>query len=103
MRLPKYIDVGPTRYPIVKGSKDMEDRGWFIYDKGIVLAPGMLKDMEAEVLLHEVFHAIMYTFNITDYVKDKLEEKLVTDLSTALATVIRQNPKLVKYLQERLK
>ena len=103
MKPPKTVDIGPTRYKVVMGAEDMPARGYFRTYDGIELRSKMPKDMEAEVLLHEVLHAIMYTFNEYMNLKKKDEERIVSNLSTSLATVFRQNPKLLKYLTETLR
>ena len=103
MKPPRTVDIGPTRYRVVMGKEDMVHRGTFKTYDGIELRSKMPKDMEAEVLLHEVLHAIMYTFGEYVNLKKKDEERVVSNLSTSLATVFRQNPRLVKYLQENLR
>jgi hypothetical protein len=112
MKPPRTVDIGPTKYKIRIPPK-LPDRGHFHDYTGISLLRGMPKDIEAEVLLHEVLHGIVFTFNIRPKMetmdercgreKGDVEEYLVTQLSTGLATVLRQNPKLVKYFTENLK
>lgn len=47
-----------------------------------------------EVLLHEIVHAIWSERNLPS----SLEEEIVSQLSVALAAVFKDNPELVRYL-----
>ena len=54
---------------------------------------------EAETFLHELLHAAFSVAGIHD--KDS-HERTVAALSTTLAGVIRDNPKIVDWLKEKL-
>jgi len=55
----------------------------------------------ADTVIHEVLHAIWFSKGISGDKAD--EEDIVTPLATGLAQVIRDNPDLIKWLQESLK
>ena len=57
------------------------------------------KQQEAETFLHELIHGIFSVAGIHD--RDT-HERTVALLSTCLAQVIRDNPKLIDILQEKL-
>ena len=57
------------------------------------------KHIEAETLLHEVLHSVYAIMGVQQ--KDP-EEKVVRQISTGMAMVIRDNPKLIAWLKERL-
>lgn len=105
------VQIGPSRYKIRKHawkSKALARGRGYCCDlmATIGLRDDMPKDMEAEVLLHEILHAIYYTFNLNKVDgldnNDVLEESIVSGFSTALATVFVQNPWLLPYLQKSL-
>lgn len=103
IKAPKTLDVGPTRYR-VDTKKGLKSLGQFQTHEGFLLDAGMPKDMEAEVLFHELLHSIFYTFNMYKWIpRAKDEERLVSEMSTGICTVFRQNPKLLSYLKENLR
>lgn len=99
----KYIQIGPSKYKLRRHTyaKKNTDRGF--HDSGgiISIQKGMPKDMEAEVVLHEIMHGVFYTFNLRSK-ESFTEEMIVETMSTGLATVFCQNPWLLKYLEKGL-
>lgn len=57
--------------------------------------PGALTD----TLMHEIMHAIFYSMNMSG---NESEEKVVSLLSTGMCTVLRDNPKLKKWIVKNL-
>ena len=57
------------------------------------------KQLEAQIVLHEVCHAIYDVMDI--HAKDG-EERIVSQMSQGLAQVIRDNPKLIHWLGKQL-
>ena len=77
----------------------MTDRGWTNSEDKISLRKGMPKDMETEVLLHEILHCIILIFNLRHKIEQNCEEAIVETISTGLATVFNQNPWLLDKLK----
>lgn len=77
---------------------------WGLQNAGkceIVVADHLNKDREKEVLLHEVGHALLHHFSVELPSLEK-EEAIVEAYSTGLIMILRDNPKLVKYLLDGL-
>lgn len=53
----------------------------------------------AEVILHEVLHAIYSGWNVAE---DDKEEAVVSKVAMGLSAVMRDNPRLVAWVQEAL-
>lgn len=58
----------------------------------ICVAQGLKKDMERDVLLHEITHALDYHLHLN------LEERQVSVLATGLIAVFKSNPAFRKFL-----
>lgn len=56
---------------------------------------------QASCLIHELIHAMFYVFAIPK--KDLCEEDVCRNLEGAFSSVIRDNPKLVKTLEDALR
>ena len=106
MKMPTSVIVGP--YDIKIGELDPSESehhyGMFNSQKmEIRLCKEFSSPVRAaDTLLHEVIHSIFHIANITT-ANPEDEERLVTSLSTQICAVVRQNPDLIKYLQESLK
>jgi hypothetical protein len=101
MKPPSKIKIGHSDYTLVfvEDTKDY----WGQHDAGklrIELVKSLTGQRLADVLLHELFHALWSFCCIQDGEK---EEVTVDRLSHAMAALIRDNPKLIAYLQELLK
>lgn len=75
-------------------------RAYGMCDKGthtILIQEGMRPQKEAEVLLHEVFHAI-YDVSGLGLMDNMPEEPIVNMLGYHMLQVIRDNPNLMAYL-----
>lgn len=101
----KYIQIGPSKYKLLKHEKGPDTpRGTCDNQiSEISLREKMPKDMEAEVLLHEILHAICYTYTLYEDLPNNMQEKVVTTLSTGLASTFVQNPKLLTYFSKAFK
>ena len=97
---PPSVLVGPHTYTVeevprkkirvgVTGEVDNETNEIRIYQK---CAPSC----KVEVLIHEVLHAILSGTELNR------EELVVTILAVGLTAFIRDNPKVIKYLQDTL-
>ena len=58
----------------------------------ITINPKQAKQQEQDTVLHEVIHAVEYGMQL------EMEEEQVHSLASGLYAVLRDNPKLVKYL-----
>lgn len=57
---------------------------------------------QRDTVLHEVFHAIFSETGLTqDFKDDDDEEKIVRRMATATLAILRENPRLVKFLLEK--
>lgn len=107
LRPPKSVKVGTSKFPIhvvAEYPRDCDDNSYgltnlpteTIYIKADQ-AEGQMKDTVA----HEVLHAIANrgAFRISD----ENEERMIQQIVPWLLLVIQDNPKLVAYLQEKVK
>jgi hypothetical protein len=109
--LPKKVKVGSTRYT-VRATEDALMRaehlersglsGHTDYDELVITVdPKLAADRFAEVLLHETLHATFEHCGLgydLEGQEDGLEEQVVRRLAPALLGVLRDNPKLVRFL-----
>lgn len=65
-----------------------------------IMTPSIDGLNQLDTVLHEVFHAIYWAYNIED--RDD-EERTVATLATGLTQVLRDNPQVLKYINETLK
>ena len=101
-KLPKAIRVGAYVFKIVKcepGVSDDEDAdGQFrANQEHICVSREVSRTRELEVLIHETNHAVYFTYNIQG---EDDEERTVHTLSTAWTQIYRDNPDLIRYIQE---
>ena len=103
LKIPKTVKVGHYHLPIkrVKNLRTQDGSGawgiWYFNKFEIELeSPIPCKDKERETLLHEILHAIVTINHLP--VEMPREEELVGRMSLALITLLRDNPKLARYL-----
>jgi hypothetical protein len=107
-RLPDRIQIGPHDVAIVVerptidslSVKDqMKLHGHYEPESNlIVLRPGMHRDYEAEVVVHEVLHALTALTGIISDLGEDQEEKFVERLAPVVLDTMRRNPDLLDYL-----
>lgn len=71
----------------------------------VFVVEGLGPTQEQATVLHEVMHSIMYWHHLRVYLKDTSEETdeaFVHALAPALLAFLRDNPRLVTYLTQRL-
>lgn len=56
----------------------------------------------ANTILHESLHACFNTFGLCESFSSSQEEQLVNTMANALCGLIKDNPELINYLQEKL-
>lgn len=113
MPLPKQIKVTGIPYKLKEHTKltrgkvwpnstrDHDDELWGACDTGqqmIHLDNGQAIDTFKQTLLHEVIHAML---DHTTYAQNADQENICEALTAPLYQLIRDNPKLIEYLQER--
>lgn len=94
--------VGAARYAIGSLSVDCENQGEHYATQAVVLVREHLApDVERETLVHETLHAVVNQTNLRSGEMPKDEESLVSALSPLVTAWIRDNPRLMAWLQER--
>ena len=108
--LPKRVKIGHQVVPINLVDRIEIDGGTHYvgshqYGVGINIKTGSpSKAYEAETLLHELFHALYQDSHLgqTPGVEEH-HELIVSQFGTRFAALLKDNPKLIKYLQGALK
>lgn len=101
MKCPSKIKIGPRTYDIkyvedLRSEDDKQIHGQCHPDElTISLHTGQKKNTEQDSVMHEVLHGI---FNLIHLHMPDLEENIVCRMSPVLLGVIKENPKLVRYL-----
>lgn len=108
---PKEIVVGPYRYRIEfdrDASYDYHYLGVCLYrSRRLKLDPQQADTELPQTLLHEILHALGDAYGIEELDRHKTDsDGKVTDkidlMASALLTFIRNNPAVVKWMQEQL-
>lgn len=99
----KTIRVGPFDITIKQLAGEERDRCMGMYsDTQMALLMRETyhsEKQEAETLIHELLHAIYSVFGVKP--KDP-EERVISQMSIGMASVIRDNPKVIEWLKEKL-
>ena len=99
----KSVRVGPFDVAIDTLTGEERDRCFGTFSETtltILLREKFQNDQQmAETLLHELLHAIFCVGGVKP--KDP-EERIISQTSTVMASVIRDNPNLMRWLQEKL-
>jgi hypothetical protein len=99
------VRVGPYIYSIAHMDRHDEavnsDNVGFTMkdDLFIKIHSGLEKTIEADTVLHEILHCIYHVYNIKD---EDIEEDTVRMVSTGLCILMRDNPKLMSWIQKQL-
>lgn len=104
MRLPRTIKVGANTIEIklVNGKEIQDDAGEFhAGTQEMKINKKLAKNQKALTVIHETLHALIYDAGMAG--TKMTEEQVVTTLEGRIGALIRDNPKLVQYLQENLK
>lgn len=102
MKPPKKIRVGPCDWDVVLKDEFLDDDDDIqlgaatISDLEIGIRKDINKQIEQETLMHEVLHAVFAQSGV-DLSHNK-EERVVAAISPYLLMLLRDNPKLYKYL-----
>ena len=95
-QLPGYIRIGPRLYKVTRGRVD--DWGECRYDRREININENLKAEPPYTLMHEIAHC---SLRFTPYAKKANEDEDLMDYVAELfIQLIRDNPELVRYLQE---
>lgn len=111
-KIPKKIKVGPFDFSITSDKKSFDNYGLKVKDLEAVgytddqqlnihIAPGLSPGAEREVCLHETFHAMYYLMGLDLALGPDKEELIVNAFGVAMLQVIRDNPGLIEYLQQK--
>jgi Zn-dependent peptidase ImmA (M78 family) len=96
-RLPKTVKIGGHVISISQKT-ELDCMGMYDREKAqITLEKTLSQDQKAATLLHEVLHAILQEAH--PKLEDRKEEALVTVLETGLFAFIKDNPKVIRYLE----
>lgn len=103
MKLPASVLIAGMRYRIEwrkkswKLSNDMRvDGTCWPADHELAVNKALAGDRRAMVLLHEIMHAACDAAELQ--LPDKVEEEIVSHLSRVLFQILRDNPRVVRYL-----
>ena len=107
---PKELVAGPYRYGIgfdEEMAYDYKYLGVCLYaSKRLKLDPRQADTELPQTLLHEALHALGHAYEIPEWCNHKTDnDGRITDkidlMASALLTFIRQNPDLIRWLQEQ--
>lgn len=102
MNLPSKVKLGGRTFDVLlvsdlKSDDDKELRGQIsFYQNTIKLDKNQKEDMRSSTLLHEILHGILVDRDV------KHSESLIVHLESGLIQVFRDNPKILKYLQQNI-
>lgn len=102
MKMPNQVKVGGHQISIkiaprsdIKGSADYR-----CYTKAIRVADDMAPSEVGTSVVHEILHAMWHSSGLYQSYKPKTEEDIVKTLEPWLYQVMRDNPKLVRWIME---
>jgi hypothetical protein len=108
--VPAELTVGPYRYSVSFDGEAAYDYSFWgvclFRSKRIKLDPRQADTELPQTLLHEVIHALGGAYEITEWDRHKTDsDQKITDkidlMASALLRFIRDNPAVVKWLQEQ--
>lgn len=102
--LPKSVRVGPHVIAITDLPAEEAAQSYGQFSEGsleIELASTYAAgSLAVDTVLHEIFHAIWFVASLKG---ETSEERIVSSFGTFFAQVMRDNPKLIAWLQETVK
>lgn len=98
----KQVMVGSKRYdvcqkPVVLLDGEQVGAKFDGETSAIIVAETLAEGTKPHALIHEVVHSILFDGG---YVEENDNEKLVNDLAQQIILLIRQNPHLIRYIQD---
>lgn len=97
-KLPKTVKIGGHTISITQKS-GLENMGEYEREKGLItLEKDMDQSQKAATLLHEILHVILTEMH--PKLPAQTEEGVVTALEVGLFAFIKDNPKVVRYLED---
>ena len=106
---PKAINFGPSTYKIKYVRKLMSEdnslklNGTIKYQDGVIeLDPEVSDQSMIGTIWHEAVHYFIKQYGQESAVNPERMEELVETVSTGILTVIRLNPKLVRFMEDTL-
>ena len=100
---PAFLVIGPFRYSVMFDEVEAESLAVTDTDTLVMtLDPKMPDSKMATILLHEILHTLTEVTGLAQEWSAAKEEEVVGRLAPALGAAIRDNPQLIKYLQEAL-
>lgn len=102
MKPPSPTRVGPYRYAVERTNMDDNDAvGTCLTEQELIrVHDGLSFIKERETILHEHFHAVWAERGILPGADDRTEELVIGPLATGALQLLRDNPRLVRYLTE---
>ncbi len=106
MQRPDKIKIGYRDYKLEEWKQTVasanEAQGQFFAKEGVIGYTAEETGVShANTLIHEILHAIVYQWNME--LDEKDEEKLVNGLANGLTTIFVDNPKLMAFLNKKIK
>ena len=104
IQLPTSIRVAAFDFTVVNwnpmAAAGSRRYGEFSSMEGVIRVDPQAGDVKTcDTLLHEIGHAIWWAYNIQD---DDKEERIVATTSTAWTQIFRDNPDLLRFIDETL-
>ncbi len=107
MKVPQSVKVGWNKYKIELVEEfeqllenNLQVCGECLHAEGMInLLEFQGKEFLKRTLLHEILHCILEVYGID--LRNKNEEATIDGLATALMELIKNNPKLIKYLGDK--
>jgi hypothetical protein len=103
MKLPESVKIGPHTIPISELPETADCFGQYLSDPpSIEIRKGSDETQRADVLLHEILHCLWRDAQIgilmqVEDLNDR-EEAMVRVLATQLTQILRENPKVTKFI-----
>lgn len=106
MTLPKSVRIGYLNYKVCECDQDELEGDFQCGSQRLrVRTKDRSKAFAANTLIHEIVHGVFFHEGLKnlDGMTHEREEMLVNCMANGLTQVIKDNPKLIKYLQDALK
>lgn len=110
MKPPRTIKIGPHRYTVRVDKARIDHHAHEIGDPlagacehdelEIAVDPNLVPSKQREIVLHESLHGMIATSGLGILIGHKREERACRLLAPLLLQVIRDNPALIRYLQQ---